>query len=157
MSIGEIMFSISGVTFAYSQAHASMKSVMQAVWFLTVAFGNLIVIIIAEARITTNQVVEYIFFAGLLFAATVIFTILAWFYKYVDPNEAKAVAETDGVVAEDDEKKRHDERPSSRPYSGGNRVAPAQPELEKRAVSPIAARNATDDLDAESIDGDQRF
>lgn len=33
-----------------------MKSVMQSTWLLTVAFGNLIVIIIAEAQIFDKQV-----------------------------------------------------------------------------------------------------
>lgn len=32
MTIGEIMFSISGISFAYSQAPATMKSVIQAMW-----------------------------------------------------------------------------------------------------------------------------
>lgn len=44
--MGEIMFSITGLEFSYSQAPSSMKSVMQACWLLTTAFGNLIVIII---------------------------------------------------------------------------------------------------------------
>ena len=92
MSVAEILFSVSGVTFAYSQAPASMKSVMQAMWFLTVAFGNLIVIAIAEARITDNQVIEYIIFAALLFAATLIFIVLANFYKYTDEEEKPSEA-----------------------------------------------------------------
>lgn len=32
MTVAEIMFSISGISFAYSQAPASMKSVLQAMW-----------------------------------------------------------------------------------------------------------------------------
>lgn len=33
-----------------------MKSVMQSAWLMTVAFGNLIVVIIAEAKIFEEQV-----------------------------------------------------------------------------------------------------
>ena len=33
-----------------------MKSVMQSAWLMTVAFGNLIVVIIAEAQIFDKQV-----------------------------------------------------------------------------------------------------
>ncbi len=33
-----------------------MKSVLQAAWLLTVAFGNLIVIIVAEAKAFDDQV-----------------------------------------------------------------------------------------------------
>lgn len=38
------------------QAPASMKSVLQAAWLLTVSFGNLIVVIIAEAKFFERQV-----------------------------------------------------------------------------------------------------
>lgn len=44
--MAEIMFSITGLEFAYSQAPLSMKSVLQACWLLTTAFGNLIVVIV---------------------------------------------------------------------------------------------------------------
>uniref|UniRef100_A0A8B9LX01 Solute carrier family 15 member 2 n=1 Tax=Astyanax mexicanus TaxID=7994 RepID=A0A8B9LX01_ASTMX len=48
ITAGEVMFSITGLEFSYSQAPASMKSVLQAGWLLTVAFGNVIVLIVAE-------------------------------------------------------------------------------------------------------------
>uniref|UniRef100_A0A3B3U538 Solute carrier family 15 member 2 n=1 Tax=Poecilia latipinna TaxID=48699 RepID=A0A3B3U538_9TELE len=48
LTAGEVMFSITGLEFSYSQAPNSMKSVLQAGWLLTVAFGNVIVLIVAE-------------------------------------------------------------------------------------------------------------
>lgn len=42
------------------QAPVSMKSVLQAGWLLTVAFGNLIVVIIAEAKFFDSQVLFYV-------------------------------------------------------------------------------------------------
>lgn len=90
MTIGEVMFSISGISFAYSQAPASMKSVLQALWCLTVAFGNLIVVIVAEAKFVDNQVYEYILFAGLLTVATIAFIVLSWLYKYKEGEEDKS-------------------------------------------------------------------
>ena len=39
-----------------------MKSVLQAAWLLTVAFGNLIVVIVAEARFIPNQVSHRLMF-----------------------------------------------------------------------------------------------
>ena len=45
----EIMFSITLVEFAYSQAPISMKSIMSAVCNLTIAFGNAIVVIITKS------------------------------------------------------------------------------------------------------------
>ena len=83
ITAGEVFFSITGLEFAYSQVYTciqsvkavkifshiiyfsssvsppqapvSMKALCQAAWLWTVAFGNLIVIIIAEGRIFSNQ------------------------------------------------------------------------------------------------------
>ena len=55
ITLGEVLFSVSGLEFAYQQAPLSMKSFLSACWQLTTAFGNLIIIIIAEIRIP-NQV-----------------------------------------------------------------------------------------------------
>jgi hypothetical protein len=90
MTVGEIMFSISGLSFAYSQAPATMKSVLQSLWLLTVAFGNLIVVVVAESRITDNQVYEYLFFAAMLTVATIVFIILSYFYKYVEQTDSES-------------------------------------------------------------------
>ncbi|RNA38646.1 solute carrier family 15 member 1-like isoform X1 [Brachionus plicatilis] len=87
MTVGEVMFSISGISFAYSQAPSSMKSVIQALWCLTVAFGNLIVVIVAEAKFVENQVYEYFIFMGLLTLATGIFIFLSCRYKYSDKSD----------------------------------------------------------------------
>lgn len=56
ITAGEVMFSVTGLEFAYSQAPPSMKALCQAAWLWTVAFGNLVVIIIAESSLFANQV-----------------------------------------------------------------------------------------------------
>lgn len=56
ITMAEVMFSITGLEFSYSQAPTSMKSVMQACWLLTTAFGNVIVIIIESAEFFELQV-----------------------------------------------------------------------------------------------------
>ena len=56
ITVGEVMLSITGLEFSYSQAPTSMKSVVQASWLLTVAFGNVIVVIVAEARAFESRV-----------------------------------------------------------------------------------------------------
>lgn len=98
-----------------------MKSVLQAAWLLTVSFGNLIVVIIAEAEFFERQVsqmylldfkikfykfnffaltnfnhsfqsMEFFLFAVLMFVDMVAFAALAVRYKYVDQIEAEKIA-----------------------------------------------------------------
>ena len=83
MTLGEVMYSVTGLHFSFSQAPESMKSVLMGCWQLTIAFGNLIVIIIAEAKIFDRQQFEFFLFAGLMFVDMFIFAILAYFYKAI--------------------------------------------------------------------------
>lgn len=86
ITAGEVMFSITGLEFSYSQAPTSMKSVLQAGWLLTVAFGNVIVLIVAEGA-GLEQWIEFLLFAALTLGVCIIFSIMASFYTYVDPEE----------------------------------------------------------------------
>ena len=56
ITMAEVMFSVTGLEFAFTQAPTSMKSLLQAGWLLTVAFGNLVVVIIAEVKFFDTQV-----------------------------------------------------------------------------------------------------
>ncbi|KAI2804751.1 hypothetical protein BLOT_003739 [Blomia tropicalis] len=86
----EIMFSITGLEFSYSQAPQSMKSVLQACWLLTVAFGNLIVAVIADLKIFNEQSYEFFFFSGLMIIDIAIFAIMAYFYvPFVSDNQSE--------------------------------------------------------------------
>nr|XP_056717668.1 solute carrier family 15 member 1-like [Euleptes europaea] len=90
ITCGEVLFSVTGLSFSYEQAPNNMKSVLQAGWLLTVAIGNIVVLIIAGATTISKQWAEYVLFAGLLVALTIIFAIMAYFYTYVDPAEIEA-------------------------------------------------------------------
>ncbi|KAM3857127.1 solute carrier family 15 member 1b [Diretmus argenteus] len=90
ITAGEVVFSVTGLEFSYSQAPSNMKSVLQAGWLLTVAVGNIIVLIVAEAAQLPDQWAEYILFASLLVAVCVAFSIMAHFYTYVDPTQIEA-------------------------------------------------------------------
>uniref|UniRef100_A0A673IS01 Solute carrier family 15 member 1b n=1 Tax=Sinocyclocheilus rhinocerous TaxID=307959 RepID=A0A673IS01_9TELE len=71
-------------------APSNMKSVLQAGWLLTVAVGNIIVLIVAEAGSLPDQWAEYVLFASLLVAVSIIFAVMAYFYTYIDPTEIEA-------------------------------------------------------------------
>lgn len=66
-----------------------MKSILSASWLLTIAIGNLLIVIVTQSKFVENQVYEYILFAGLLFIATISFIIISYFYKYVEDIEVK--------------------------------------------------------------------
>ncbi|CAH2228382.1 jg8702 [Pararge aegeria aegeria] len=94
--MGEVMFSVTGLEFSFTQAPASMKSVLTSVWLLTVAFGNLIVVFIVEGNFLDAQWKEFFLFAGLMLLDMFIFMLMAFRYKYVElksSEENKAVEE----------------------------------------------------------------
>ncbi|KAK4832072.1 hypothetical protein QYF61_020628 [Mycteria americana] len=90
LTCAEVVFSVTGLEFSYSQAPSNMKAVLQAGWLLTVAVGNIIVLIVAGASKLSEQWAEYVLFAALLLAVCVIFAVMAYFYTYIDPNEIEA-------------------------------------------------------------------
>lgn len=60
-----------------------MKSVLQACNLLTVAFGNLIVIIVAESK-AFDQASEFFMFGCLMLVDMALLAYLAYNYKYVN-------------------------------------------------------------------------
>ncbi|CAL8322032.1 unnamed protein product [Merluccius merluccius] len=90
ITAGEVVFSVTGLEFSYSQAPSNMKAVLQAGWLFTVAIGNFIVLIVAELAQIPEQWAEYVLFASLLVAVCLIFSVMAYFYTYMDPAEIEA-------------------------------------------------------------------
>ncbi|ESP00773.1 hypothetical protein LOTGIDRAFT_92134, partial [Lottia gigantea] len=82
ITIGEILFSITGLSFAYNEAPTSMKSVVQAGWLMTMGIGNLIVVFVAEISLLPSQTAEFFLFASLMGLDIIIFSIMSCFYKY---------------------------------------------------------------------------
>jgi solute carrier family 15 (oligopeptide transporter), member 1 len=66
LSAAEIMVSITGLEFAYSQSPKSMKSIVMAGWLLTVSVGNLLVAAIAESDFISELAYQFFFFAALM-------------------------------------------------------------------------------------------
>ncbi|XP_040167374.1 peptide transporter family 1-like isoform X2 [Anopheles arabiensis] len=107
ITAGEVMFSITGLEFSYSQAPESMKSVIQAFWLLTVAIGNMLVVFIAEAKFVQSQSLEFFLFAALMFLDMGLFMVLAMRYRYsVTTGGASSVESIE--VEQQGKKKQHD-------------------------------------------------
>lgn len=91
LTLGEVMFSVTGLQFSFTQAPESMKSVLQGCWQLTVAFGNLIVVFLVGINIFPQQSSEFLLFAGLMFIDMGIFAILAYYYKPIPIEELQKI------------------------------------------------------------------
>ena len=76
------MLQYSGLQFAYSQTPASMKSCLQVAWLMTVAFGNLIVVIVAGSHMFSSLMTELFFFSGMIFVMMLVFMVMSKFYHY---------------------------------------------------------------------------
>jgi len=99
ITASEIMISVTGLEFSYSQAPDSMKSVVQAAWLLTVAFGNIIVIIVASAK-ALDQASEFFMFAILMMLDMFFLMFLAYRYtpRNTNTQEGGMAMEASGVA-----------------------------------------------------------
>ena len=87
LTLGEAMVSITGLEFSYTQAPNSMKSSVMALWLLAVSAGNFF-----DAQFNawdvnadgTRKLTDYqyfTFFTLLMFGASIVFVLVASFYK----------------------------------------------------------------------------
>jgi len=96
LTLGEVLVSATGLEFAYSQAPASMKGVIMALWYLAVTVGNLWVLIV-NASVKNASVEAYIegtgvgvmafqmyFFAAFALLSALVFGWYATRYRMVD-------------------------------------------------------------------------
>ncbi|TMS38708.1 hypothetical protein L596_005370 [Steinernema carpocapsae] len=96
---GEILFSLTGLEFSYDQAAPSLKSVVSALFLLTTAFGDLIVIIIDKAvKIENLATIMFVFAAAMVVVISVFVLMSIFYYDYVDYSTKQS--------DEDDEDKR---------------------------------------------------
>lgn len=87
LTTAEVLISTTGLEFAFTQAPKAMKSTITGYWQLTVAIGNLLVVFITAAlggghgdeSVSSGRFMMY---AGMTAVVTVIFSIIAAFYRY---------------------------------------------------------------------------
>ena len=71
---------------------------MNACWYMTICFGNLIDLVIVSLKFTREQSNEYFIFAGLMAGATFSFILLAYFYYEYVPEGAYDNLEDDEEI-----------------------------------------------------------
>ena len=81
MTIGDMMFCVTGIAFAYEQSPKHLKSIVQSFRLLTVAFGNAVIAIITKMNFFESQVHVFLLFFALMTVDLFIFIVLAHKYK----------------------------------------------------------------------------
>ncbi len=110
LTAAEVMVSITGLEFSYTQAPNSMKSFVMGLWLLSVALGNFITAQVTsrlETIIVIGTPTYFWFFAGLMFVTALIFMLIASRYKeesYIqNRNEKpKPLSGTEGMITDMD-------------------------------------------------------
>jgi POT family proton-dependent oligopeptide transporter len=110
LTMGEVLVSATGLEFAYSQAPASMKGAIMALWYLAVTVGNLWVLVV-NAAVKNDAVIRTIadsgvgviafqmyFFAAFALLAALAFGLYAKRYKMVDHYRSTAGAKAPAPV-----------------------------------------------------------
>jgi POT family proton-dependent oligopeptide transporter len=80
ITMSEVMVSITGLEFAYTQAPRAMKSTVMSFWLITVTVGNWIDAIISEMN-RFQGASEFWFYSALMFVCALIFVFGAVRYK----------------------------------------------------------------------------
>jgi len=83
LTIGEVMVSITGLEFAYTQAPRRMKSTLMGFWYLTTSLGTVLVAVLAGID-ALEAAESFWIYSGLMFVAALLFGIRARFYKAKD-------------------------------------------------------------------------
>jgi POT family proton-dependent oligopeptide transporter len=76
ITMAEVMISITGLEFSYTQAPRSMKSAIMSIWLLTVFFGNLITAYVSKVNFFPVASTGYFMFFAVLMA---LFACIFWY------------------------------------------------------------------------------
>ncbi len=86
LTAAEVLVSVTGLEFSYTQAPRSMRSTIMSIWFLTVFLGNLLTFLVQFVQLTGAA--YFAFFALLMLAAAFGFRQVARRYRPAPPPAA---------------------------------------------------------------------
>lgn len=79
LTAAEVLVSVTGLEFSYTQAPRSMRSTIMSIWFLTVFLGNLLTFLVQFVKL--SGAAYFAFFAALMLAAAFAFRQVARRYR----------------------------------------------------------------------------
>lgn len=80
LSLAEVLISVTGLEFAYTQAPKSMKSTIMGLWFVGISVGNLLTAAVAKLMKYEGPGF-FLLFAGLMLVAAAVFALIARWYR----------------------------------------------------------------------------
>jgi POT family proton-dependent oligopeptide transporter len=83
LTISEILVSITGLEFAYTQAPLRMKGTIMSLWLLTTFAGNFVVVLVKKLGLV-HGTAEFLFWAALTYLAALAFALIARRYVVRD-------------------------------------------------------------------------
>jgi POT family proton-dependent oligopeptide transporter len=86
LTAAEVLVSVTGLEFSYTQAPRSMRSTIMSIWFLTVVLGNLLTFLVQFVKL--SGAAYFAFFAVLMLAAAFAFRQVARRYRPAPPGAA---------------------------------------------------------------------
>jgi proton-dependent oligopeptide transporter, POT family len=84
LTLAEVLVSATGLEFAYTQAPREMKGTIMSFWSLCVTVGNQLVSVVSRLNVFEGMAASLFFYAGLIFAAAVVFALIARRYQVRD-------------------------------------------------------------------------
>ena len=95
LTAAEVLFSTTGLEFAFREAAPELKSTIMSFWLLTISMGDLFVVTVTKlfasatnsaASVSTGRFLQY---AGMTLVVAVLFSVVAAFYRYRDASAAE--------------------------------------------------------------------
>lgn len=80
LTLGEVLVSVTGLEFSYTQAPRSMRSTIMSIWYLTVFLGNLLTAAVTKL-VRVEGAAYFWMFAALMLAAALVFRAVAARYR----------------------------------------------------------------------------
>jgi POT family proton-dependent oligopeptide transporter len=94
ITAAEVLVSTTGLEFAFREAAPEMKSIIMSFWLLAIAVGDLFIAVLTkllsngtgDTSVSSGRFLQY---AGLTFVVAILFSVVAYFYKYRDEAAAR--------------------------------------------------------------------
>ena len=83
LTLSEVLVSITGLEFAYTQAPLRMKGTIMSLWLLTTFAGNFVVVLVKKLGLV-HGTTEFLFWAGLTYFAALCFSLIGRRYVVRD-------------------------------------------------------------------------